>query len=762
MKRTITGILLLLALQIFATEKRDSLLNLVIQAENDSIKTDLYFQLSNTTTGEDRLDYLKKVIAIDAKYDHRYFGHKPFYNIAILGLDNNKVDSVKYYLGKAMFYAKQNNDSTSIAKIYHSFSVYYRFMGDNPKTVSYTKKAREIYECLKDSFQYYRLLCNEAYCNYGMGNMEEAQKLFGEVINNATHPRDSWIIASSNLGLGTLVKNQSNYQGAIQHYLEAYKIWKELNDTTYFCRALNNIGITYKNLSMFSMAMSSYQEIIDTKPSKDPYAIPLALANMSTIYSQKNDFKNANSNIDLALQKIDSIGNIYYKMALKNIKGDILIKEAKYEEAKPYIEAGLKLAEEHNFSNDYCLALTLYANILYNTNNYSEALTHAEKALAKAQENLNTNHLFSNNYLIGKILVKQGQAASAASYLLKSLELNDSIKKEEENHNIKEAALTYEIGKKEAINESLKKEAELNKTIIDKTQAMVKLQKFYIAIIALFLAFSLLFLFIVFRNSRIRKRLNKELSNSNQEVHDKNEKLHELININSKIFSIISHDLKSPMISLHNSIALLRDAELDTTLKEKIFNTTEIQVNTTIELLENLIKWAKTHDSGIQVKLEKVHIYAVVQQNLNLIKAATLNKELQVVSNCGEGVEALGDVDLINLILRNLLSNAIKFTPRKGEIKVATVLIDQNVVISVSDSGSGITEEDKTKIFCTDEFVSHRGTENEPGSGLGLKLCLNYIKYMNGEFEIKSVLGEGSTFIVKFPAYSDSKNQVKT
>jgi signal transduction histidine kinase len=553
------------------------------------------------------------------------------------------------------------------------------------------------------------------------------------------------------------VKNQSNYQEALQHYLEAYRIWKELNDTTYFCRALNNIGITYKNLSMYSLAMSSYQEIIDTNPSKDPYAIPLALANMATIYSQKKDLKKANDNIDLAIQKIDSIGNFYYNMALKNIKGNILIDEGKYDEAKPFIEEALKVAKERNFSNDYGVALTLYSDILYNTHKYSEALSSAKIALKKAQENSNTKHSFSNTYLIGKILVKQGQDALAASYLLESLSLNDSIKAEEDDHNLMEAALSYEIGKKEAINESLKKETELNKTIINKTKAIVKLQKLYIVVIALFLAFSLLFLVIVIRNYRIRTRLNKDLNDSNLQINEKNEKLHELVNINSKIFSIISHDLKAPMISLHNSITLLRDADLDYSLKEKVFKSTEIQVNSTIDLLENLLKWAKTHGDGIKVKLQRIDTHAVVQQNLNLIKVATLNKQLHVVKNCGEGIEALGDMDLINLIIRNLLSNAIKFTPRKGKIKISTELTNHNVIISVTDSGVGISEEDKTKIFCTDEFVSYRGTENEPGTGLGLKLCLNFIKYMNGEFEIKSVLGKGSTFIVSLPKWSNSK-----
>ena len=445
-----------------------------------------------------------------------------------------------------------------------------------------------------------------------------------------------------------------------------------------------------------------------------------------------------------------------------SIKADILIKEEKYTAAKSVVEQNIEIAKEKNYSEPYITALGFYANILFETNNYKEALYFAKEALKHSSKNEDKQHQFSNTYLIGKILVALGQEDNASAYLMKSLELNDSIKKEKEDQDLIESALTYEIGKKEAINESLKKEAELNKTILEKTKAHVRMQRSFIMAIALVFLLSLAFLIIAVKNNNIIKQLNKQLNQSNQAIREKNKKLSELINIKSKMFSIISHDLKSPMISLHNSVTLMRMAELSPEKKREILDLTEVQVNSTIELLENLLKWAKTHESGVNVNLGKVKICDIVQQNLNLTKLAASNKELQVNTSCKEEITALADSDLLNVVIRNLLSNAIKFTPRKGEININSASNENQVVITIADTGCGMSKEQIKSILKTDEFVSTKGTENEPGSGLGLKLCINYLKYMNGRLEIESTPKDGSTFIVKIPVFRNSDTETKS
>lgn len=753
MRHVFTGLLLVFSTLLAANEKQDSLLSLLNAATNDSVKIDLLFKLGMASSGETQCSYFKQAYAFDSLYNNKYLGYKPYFNLAIINLYETRNDSVECFLEKALQVATRHKDSTAMAKTYQVYGNYHSYKGNNNPSISYTEKGRRIFESLKDSFNYFRLYNNEANIYKRMGEIDKARSIFQNIIQNSKQPRDSWVIASAHLNLGAIFANASNYKDALDNQLSAYNIWKEMNDSINFCKALNNIGVTYKRLSMYSLAKSSYQEIIDTNPKGDPYAMPLALANVSGLYAHQKEFDIANQHIDEALEKMEAIGNPYYQVVLSNIKTDILIKEEKYAAAKSVVEQNIEIAKEKNYSEPYITALGFYANILFETNNYKEALYFAKEALKHSSKNEDKQHQFSNNYLIGKILIAMGQEDIASPYLMKSLELNDSIKKEKEDQDLIESALTYEIGKKEAINESLKKEAELNKTILEKTRTHVKMQRALIMAIALVFLLSLAFLIIAFKNNKVIKQLNKQLHQSNQEINEKNKKLNELINIKSKIFSIISHDLKSPMISLHNSVTLMRMAELSAEKKKEILDLTEIQVNSTIELLENLLKWAKTHESGVRVNLEKIHICDIVQQNLNLTKLSVSNKELEISTHCNEELNALADRDLLNVVIRNLLSNAIKFTPRKGEIKISSEVRDNKVVISIADNGCGISQEHIKSILKTDDFISTKGTENEPGSGLGLKLCINYLKYMNGKLEIESTPGEGSNFIVKIPVF---------
>ena len=736
-----------------ANEKQDSLLSLLNEATIDSVKIDLLFKLGMASSGETQCSYFKKAYTADSLYNNKYLGYKPYYNLAIINLYETRNDSVECFLDKALEVATRSMDSTAIAKIYQVYGNYHQYKGDIIASISYTQKGRRIFESLKDTFNYLRLHNNEALLLQRMGETDKARDIFQTIVQKSRQPRDSWILASANLNLGAILIGATNYKDGLDHQLNAYNIWKEMKDTINFCKALNNIGVSYKRLSMYSLAQSTYQEIIDTNPKDDPYALPLALANISTIYSHNKEFDIANQHIDEALEKMEVLGDLYYKSVLLNIKADILIKEEKFTEAKSIVERNIEIAKKQNYNEPYITAAGFYANILFKTNNYKDALDFAKEALEHANKSEDKKRQFSNNYLIGKILTTMGQEDLASPYLIKSLELNDSIKKEEEDQDLIESALTYEIGKREAINESLKTEAELNKTILEKTKAHVRMQRSLILAIALVFLLSLAFLIILLKNNKIIKQLNKQLQQSNQEISEKNKKLSELINIKSKMFSIISHDLKSPMISLHNSVNLMRMKELSPEKEKEILDLTEIQVNSTIELLENLLKWAKTHESGVNVMLGKVKICDIIQQNLNLTQLALSHKELQFNSNCTGEIIALADSDLLNVVIRNLLSNAIKFTPRKGEININSGIRNDQVVISITDTGCGLSPEQIKSILKTDDFISTKGTENEPGSGLGLKLCINYLKYMNGKLEIESTVEEGSTFSITLPVF---------
>ena len=135
-----------------------------------------------------------------------------------------------------------------------------------------------------------------------------------------------------------------------------------------------------------------------------------------------------------------------------------------------------------------------------------------------------------------------------------------------------------------------------------------------------------------------------------------------------------------------------------------------------------------------------------------LHKGSFTNKRLNFQNNVVESNAVYADLNMLKTVLRNLLSNAIKYTPEGGTISVATVEMNGNTHIVVTDTGVGIQVEDLPKIFDEKQHISTYGTNKESGSGLGLILCQSFVNSNNGRLMVRSEQGKGSSFIIELPS----------
>ncbi len=295
-------------------------------------------------------------------------------------------------------------------------------------------------------------------------------------------------------------------------------------------------------------------------------------------------------------------------------------------------------------------------------------------------------------------------------------------------------------------------QANIEKSLDEHNQSIIRLQKNLIYFTVVLLLLISIFAILVYKGFRTNKKLVSELRLSNKMIEEKNQSLEKLVAVKDKIFSIISHDLKTPIVSLNNSLEVMKNEAVKKELKKKALESSKQQLDNTIHLLNNLLDWAKNQMDVIKSQNEMVNICDSIHQNLKLIEQAAKEKEISLSVKCDKGLAVIADNELINLVLRNLLTNAVKFTPRNGQIKVAATSINGSIKISVTDSGIGISIPDQEKILSTDKFLKKYGTDFETGSGIGLKLCLDYIKYMNGELTIESEPEKGSTFSFTIPS----------
>jgi len=215
-----------------------------------------------------------------------------------------------------------------------------------------------------------------------------------------------------------------------------------------------------------------------------------------------------------------------------------------------------------------------------------------------------------------------------------------------------------------------------------------------------------------------------------------------------KVLSIISHDLKSPLSSLAGMLNLMKLTSISEIERTDVVNNLETALNNTHNLLDNILDWADKHQRNPNETIE-IELYSSVEEIFELFKYQAGIKEIHLRNKTQRGYFVNTNKNMIQLVLRNLISNAIKFTPKNGSITISMKEEFQNLLIYVADTGIGMSQETMNNLFKVDKYTTTLGTENEKGTGLGLKLCKEFVGKFNGEFSVASELNMGSTFTVK-------------
>ncbi|RPH31232.1 MAG: PAS domain S-box protein [Bacteroidales bacterium] len=219
--------------------------------------------------------------------------------------------------------------------------------------------------------------------------------------------------------------------------------------------------------------------------------------------------------------------------------------------------------------------------------------------------------------------------------------------------------------------------------------------------------------------------------------------------LKDQIFSIIAHDLRGPIGTINQMIAfIVNDPDsIDNKTRNDLMLSIKDTTEETYSLLENLLDWAKDQRQ-IAFNPETIHIYATINTTIALLSGMASPKNITITNSIDNTITVFADPYMINTVFRNLLSNAIKFTPKNGNISIQASRIDSIVTIKFIDSGVGIPKNMIEKIFDSSNNYSTPGTNNEKGTGLGLKLVNRLITKNNGTISVESEPNKGTTFTV--------------
>ncbi|MBA4056489.1 MAG: hypothetical protein C0490_17365, partial [Marivirga sp.] len=265
-------------------------------------------------------------------------------------------------------------------------------------------------------------------------------------------------------------------------------------------------------------------------------------------------------------------------------------------------------------------------------------------------------------------------------------------------------------------------------------------------------------IFVLWRLRVLQKRANdflavknKAIEQQREEMQTQAENLQQLNNLKSKLFSVISHDLRGPINNLQALLELLTSRNMKPEEFYSISDKLKANLNVTQRTLENLLSWSLSQMDGIRTEQSRIEIKSLIDEACRLMDEVAQRKNITIENTTLSVTYVLGDLNQVQLILRNLIHNAIKFSKADSKVFVSASVDLSMCYINVKDFGIGMSKAEMEVILGSQEYFTKAGTQQEKGTGLGLLLCKEFIKRNGGTLGIQSHSGQGTEVSFSLP-----------
>ncbi len=253
--------------------------------------------------------------------------------------------------------------------------------------------------------------------------------------------------------------------------------------------------------------------------------------------------------------------------------------------------------------------------------------------------------------------------------------------------------------------------------------------------------------YICFTSDVSAKRYNEKL------INDQNEQLKTINQNKNWLFSVLAHDLRSPIGNINSMLKLITQFMLSNNQEkaQKYLHLASDSAGKTYELLDNLLKWAINQQDIQSIQASEFKLSDVIESTIELYQNFLKQKKIELISSFKQDCTVYADSEMVQTAFRNILSNAIKFTPAHGKISIICKIDIQNAILQIKDTGVGMSKEQINCLFEFKEKKSTKGTQGEGGTGIGLVLAFEFIKQNNGEIKVESIPDKGSVFSIYLP-----------
>lgn len=503
-------------------------------------------------------------------------------------------------------------------------------------------------------------------------------------------------LAASYRCMASVYNSQANINKSIEFFLKDFTLHTQLNDQKSIGRALNNLSFTYLRGKMYDSA-SHYinRALAYNLKLKDDYLIAFAYRNAGDLSEVKKRTDSAKYYFNLSVQYATKIKSVQLELTALYRIGRLLNNSGAFASSIPYLEKALQLGHQMGAKSETALIYNLLADAYEGIGNYKEA------------------------YQVQK----------------KFSQLNDSLYQERSRSKLAEMQAKFEAEKKQS---------EINQLKHEKEQEIENNQKKTILNFSLMITMIVVVVLLI----NIWKK-NKYKTATNLLLQSQKEELEETLLLKDKVFSIVSHDLRSPIASLNAVLPMLDPDSLDhDTYHELKLNLTK-QVQNLNYVLDNLLIWSRSRMKGIDTpELVDIDINKRAAISIELLKGMADQKKITIQNQINPSLSIQADPQHFDIIIRNILLNALKFTHENGLITLSSKIENDRIALSIEDNGVGMQPDQINRLFQLKTHFTTPGTQKEKGTGLGLLICAEYAAANNWEIKVDSQIGKGTIFTI--------------
>ena len=513
------------------------------------------------------------------------------------------------------------------------------------------------------------------------------------------------------------------------YHVNAEKIYLELDDKDLLYHHYFNMMISFYDFSEYDNAEYYAHKVLSMSAGRKEWNMILTAQYLLGISRYRNYY---------GQEALDYFLNLYHRAShiddSLNIGQNITITLAgrcarvyirglkRPDEALPYLH---KIRANY-LKNDYKPFFIFIYNELAEAHAMMHNIDSAEYYIQKAINSERSIRFVPRMYLtIAKIDSLKGDYLNALVNYQKYNHLNDSIVREDATTEKARLKLWHEFDQRDLEKRILQQE-------YYKKQSMNL--KLTIALIVILMLFALVIYFY-------------------RKITEKNREMKELHTVKDKLFSVVAHDMRNPVSTLISILRLANTNQLSAEDQTQMLKDITSRVDNTYNLLENLLRWAKSQMQGLVSIPVIFDVQPASRELTDSLKDIAAHKNIVLKNQIGQQ-QVYTDRDMFTVVLRNLTTNAIKYTRSGGEVILSSELSGDMLEISVKDTGTGMSQEVQDSLFQLSKTQSQYGTNNETGAGLGLAMCADFVKVLGGRIWFTSAQGEGSTFFFSVPVKS--------